>query len=203
VGCRHDVLQSEQRRVRARLRRVDVETGSGDPAFGHRGEQRFFIHDAATRSIDDVNSRLHLAQRFFPNEADGLRRLGQVHRDEVSIGQQLIEGDHVHTQLGRSRRLNVGVVRDQVHAERGEALGNEDPDPAEPHDADCLVRNFDAGVLGTLPLTTVQRGIRGHNVARAREQQSHRQFRGADDVGGGCVHHHDTRLGGGLDVDVV
>ena len=87
MGCRHDVLQSEQRRVRARLRRVDVETGAGDSAFGHRGEQRAFIHDAATRSIDDVNGRLHLAQRFFPNEADGLRRLGQVHRDEVSIGQ--------------------------------------------------------------------------------------------------------------------
>ena len=109
----------------------------------------------------------------------------------------------MHTQLGRSRWLNVGVVRDQVHTERGEALGNEDPDPAEPHNADGLVRYFDAGVLGALPLTTVQRGIRGHNVARAREQQSHRQFRGADDVGGGCVHHHDTRLGGGLDVDVV
>ena len=109
----------------------------------------------------------------------------------------------MHAQLGRSRWLNVGVVRDQVHTERGEALGNEDPDPAEPHNADGLVRYFDAGVLGALPLTTVQRGIRGHNVARAREQQSHRQFRGADDVGGGCIHHHDTRLGGGLDVDVV
>ncbi len=132
MGCRHDVLQSEQRRVRTRLRRVDVETGSGDPAFGHRGEQCVFIHDSAARSIDDVNGRLYLAQRFFPNEADGLRRLGQVHRDEVSIGQQLVEGDHVHTQLGRSRWLNVRVVRDQIHPERGKALRNEDPDPTKP-----------------------------------------------------------------------
>ena len=76
----------------------------------------------------------------------------------------------MHTQLGRARWLNVGVVRDQVHAERGEALCNEDPDPAEPHDTDGLVRHLDAGVLGTLPLTTVQRGIRGHDIARAGEQ---------------------------------
>ena len=87
MGCRHDVLQCEERRVGARLRRVDIQTGSGYPAFGHRGEQRGLIHDAAARGIDDVNGRLNLAERFFPDEADCLRRLGQVHGDEVGVGQ--------------------------------------------------------------------------------------------------------------------
>ncbi len=120
-----------------------------------------------------------------------------------ALAQQLLESDEPHAVLRSAGRLNVGVVRDQVRAERGEPLSDELPDLAEADDADGLVEDLDAGELRPLPLTRLQRGVRDRSAAGDREQQRDRLLGGADDVRLRRVDHHDAGVGRGLHVDVV
>jgi hypothetical protein len=90
-----------------------------------------------------------------------------------------------------------------VHAERRQALRDESPDASEPDDAGSLLVELDAGVLAALPLAGPQRCRRRWNVPRGREQKSYGQLGGADDVRLWRIDHHDARLRGCPDVDVV
>ena len=126
-----------------------------------------------------------------------------MHRHEVGLREQGVEVDQAHAHLGGAAGLHVGVVGDDLHAERREPLRDEDADPAEPDDADGLLVELDAGVLRPLPLAVLQRGVRGRHVPGGGEHQRHRELGGRDDVGGRRVDHHHAGLGRGLDVDVV
>ena len=117
--------------------------------------------------------------------------------------EQVLQADEADAELGRPRRGHVGVVGDHLHAERGQPLGDQLADPAEAEDPGHLPVELGAGELGPLPLPGLERGHRLRHVAGDREQQPHGVLGGADDVRAGRVHHHDARLGGGLDVDVV
>jgi hypothetical protein len=126
-----------------------------------------------------------------------------VDRDEVGLGEQLLQPDQAHAELGRAGRLDVRVVGDEPGAERRDPLGEEHADAAQPDHADGLALQLDAGVLGTLPLPGLQRGRGGGGVAGDREQQGECLFRRGDDVRGGGIDDHDTAGGGGRHVDVV
>ena len=126
-----------------------------------------------------------------------------MHADEVGLGHQLLEADHPHAHLGGASGLDVGVVGDHVHAERGQPLGDEHADAAESDDADGLLVELDAGVPAALPLPARERRVRRADVAGGREHQRDGELGGADDVGGGGVDDHHAVLGRRLDVDVV
>ena len=82
-----------------------------------------------------------------------------MHRHEVGLGEQRVEVDQADAHLRGPAGLDVGVVGDDVHAERREPLGDQDADPAEPDDADGLLVQLDAGVPRPLPLPVAQRGV--------------------------------------------
>src|SRR6201999_1541116 len=100
-------------------------------------------------------------------------------------------------------RLDVGVVGDDLHTERGHALRDQRADAAEADDAEGLLGELDARVLAALPLAVLQRGVGLRDVACGRQQQTAGQLGGGDDVRGGGVDDHHAGLGGGGDVDVV
>ena len=86
-----DLVELEQRGVRAGLLRVHVEAGAGDPALLERRVQRLLVDDPAARGVDDPDRRLDLVQRLVADETEGLGGLGQVHGDEVGDLEQLVE----------------------------------------------------------------------------------------------------------------
>ena len=55
-------------------------------------------------------------------------------------------------------RGDVGVVREDLGVEALQAGRDEGADPAEADDADLLLEELDAGVLGALPLARLERG---------------------------------------------
>ena len=109
----------------------------------------------------------------------------------------------MNAELLGPRRSHVGVVGDDLDAERLQPGGDERADATEADDADRLLVELDAGVLRALPLPRAQARVRRRDVAREAQDVADRQLGGADDVGGRCVDDHDAGRGRGLDVDVV
>ena len=148
-----DVLELEERRVGARLLGEHVEAGGRDLPGLQGVVQRLLVDDAtAGRVDDDAGAGLALGELLGADQADRLRRLGQVHGDEVRLRHQLVETHHPHPHLRGAPGLHVRVVGDHVHAEGGQPLRDEHADAAEPDDADGLLVQLDAGVAAALPL---------------------------------------------------
>jgi hypothetical protein len=93
-----------------------------------------------------------------------------------SLGQQLVEAHHPDAHLGGARGLHVGVVGDELDAERAQPLRDEHADAAEADDADHLVGQLDAGVLRALPLPPLSASLAGA-MLRARPAAARRRAR--------------------------
>lgn len=168
-----------------------------------RLEQVPFHDDATTRHVDDPQFGLGFEQDVAIDETDGLFVLGQVHREEVRGGHQLVEWQHVDVQLSTTLHGNVRVERNDPHSESECTMGDEFADSTEPDDAQRLAGQFDSLPLGSLPATIDEGGMRLGNVSSHRHEEGDGVLGGGHDVGLGCVRHHDTRLGGRLHIDVV
>ena len=79
------VGEGEQRRVGTRLGGEDVDAGAADPTIGERAGERLLVDDAAAGGVDDDHRRLDRVQLGVTDEPDRLRRLRQVHRDQVGL----------------------------------------------------------------------------------------------------------------------
>ena len=87
-------------------------------------------------------------------------------RDEVGLAHELIKRHEAHADLGCARGLHVGVIGDELDAERRESLGHQHADTTEADDADRLLRELNAVVLRSLPLTVLECEIGRDNIAR-------------------------------------
>ena len=105
--------------------------------------------------------------------------------------------------LRRPRRGHVRVVRDDVHAERRQPLGDQDADRGRGRR--CRRSSRRARHRSTCCAATHphERGVRRRDVAGGGQQQPDGQLGGADDVRRRRVDDHHAGLGGRLDVDVV
>jgi hypothetical protein len=126
-----------------------------------------------------------------------------VQRDEVGLGDQVVEREQLDAEAAGAIGGDVGVVGDEAHAEREGALGDQRADAAEADDAEGLAVQLDALPPGALPLA-VDEGVVGlGHVAGLGQQERHRVLGGGEDVGLRRVDDHHPALGGGGDVDVV
>ena len=194
---------AEQRRLARRLRDEHVEAGAGDRACRERLVERVLVDEPAAGDVDDEGRRLHARELLGADHAGRLGRLRHVDRDEVAALEQLVEGHQLHAELLGPRGRDVRVVGDDLGAERLQAGGDECADAAESDDADGLLVELDAGVVRPLPLPLCERRVRGGDVTGEAQDVPDGELGGRDDVRGRCVHDHDARRRGGLDVDVV
>ncbi len=140
-------------------------------AAADRFGQRRLVHQPAARGVDDDDARLGLGQRVLVDQAGRLGCLGQVHRDEVGAGQQFVQGQQFDAQLRGAGRRHVGVVGDDVGAERRDPLGDQLADAAQPHDADGLAEDLGARELRALPGVFAQRGVGRRDLPGRGQQQ--------------------------------
>lgn len=99
MRCDDHLRQVEQRAVGARFAGEHVKTGSAHVAPADSVGQRRLVHQAAAGGVDDDDAGLGLGQCFFVDQTCGLGRLGQVHRDEVGAGQQVVQGQQFDAEL--------------------------------------------------------------------------------------------------------
>ena len=199
----HGVLEFEQRRVGAGLGVEHVERGRADLSGLERIDEGRLHDQSAAGGVDDHDAVLGTGETLGVEEAGGLLRLGQVHRDDVRTLDQLVDVHELDAQLGGTGGRQVRVVGDEVGLERGQALGDELADPAEADHADGLTEQFDTVEGAALPRVLTQRRIGSGDLAAGGHQQRHGVLGGGVDVRGGRVDHHHAPLGGGRDLHVV
>ena len=165
--------------------------------------QGVLVDETAARGVDDDHARLGERELVLADEPDGLRGLGQVDGDQVGAGEQLVEREQLDAELRGAGGRDVGVVGDELDAERGEPLRHQLADLAEPDDAHGLAGQLDTGEARALPLALAQARVGGRDVPGGRQQQGDGVLGGAHDVGGGRVDDHHAAGGGRGHVDVV
>ena len=124
-------------------------------------------------------------------------------REEVGLGDDLVEAEQLDAHLLGPILGDERVVRHEAHPEALGPVGDELADAAEADDAERLVGQLDAFPAAPLPATGHERGVGLGHVARRGQQQRHRVLGGGDDVALRGVDDHHATLGGGGDVDVV
>ena len=165
----------------------------GDALASEGLVQRVLVDEAAAGDVDDEGGRLHLRELLGADHAGGLGGLRHVDRDEVAALEQLVEAHGLHAELLRPCGGDVGVVGDDLGAERLQARGDERADAAEADDADGLLVELDARVVRPLPLALRERGVRGRDVPGEAQDVADGELGRRDDVRGRRVHDHDAR----------
>ena len=123
--------------------------------------------------------------------------------DEVGLGHEFVERQHLDPHVTRPVGRDVGVVGAQAHPEGEGPLRHQRADAAEPDDTEGLAVQLDALPLRALPLSRHQRGVGLGDVARLRQQEGHGVFGRREHVRLGGVHHHHAATRSRLDVHVV
>ena len=203
MGGEHDVVELEQRRAGGRLAHEHVEACAGDAVRLEGRVERVLVDESTAGDVDDEGRRLHERELVGADHARGLGRLRHVDRDEVAGLQKLVEAQQRDAELLGACAGDVGVVGDHGHPEGLQALRDESADAAEADDADSLLVELDAGVLGALPETLGETRVCDRDVPGEAQDVPDRELGRGDDVGGGRVHDHHAGGGCGLDVDVV
>ena len=181
-------------------------TSSAAPAIDAVADgvgERGLVDDAAAGDVDDAQRRLGLEQQVAADEARRLGRLRQVDREEVGLGDDLVERQQLDAELAAALGRHERVVGDEAHAEAAGPVGDELADAAEADDAERLVGQLDALPPAALPAPGDERRVGLRHVAGLGEQQRHRVLGGRDDVALRGVDDHHAAAGGGVDVDVV
>ena len=103
----------EQRRLGRRLGGEHVERGAGDDTVAQALGQVALVDDAAAGDVDHAQRRLRLEQQVAVDQPGGLLGLRQVDREEVGLGDDLVERQQLDahllapgrpTRTGRRRR---------------------------------------------------------------------------------------------------
>ena len=161
-------------------------------------EQGLLVDDAAAGDVDDDDAVLHLGELGLAQ--DGLGLLGNVEGDEVGRGQELVEGDLLHGEVGLDRD---DVVGEDGHAEGQGPLGDLGPDPAAADDAQGLAVELRALERLLLPLVRLHRQDGLPVVADGAEHEPEGVLGDGDGRGRRRVGHEDAFLLGRVAVDVV
>ena len=95
-------------------------TSSAAPAIdavAHRVGQRRLVDDAAAGDVDHAQRRLRLEQQVAADQARRLRRLRQVDREEVGLGDDLVERQQLDAHLAAALGGHERVEGDEAHPE--------------------------------------------------------------------------------------
>ena len=187
--------------VRARLGRVDVDGGAGEvPALEGRGEG-LEVDDGPARGVDEHGVRLHGLDFLFPDQPLGRRRLRDVERHHVGLGQDALE---VGDGPGVAEREHVGgVVEHDAHPQ---ALGQDREllaNVAVADDAERLAPDLAARPDALGPLAAVSLGVLFRHTAQQQDGLGQDQLGDRPRVRERGVKDGHALLGRGLEVDLV
>ena len=177
------VRVAEQRVLGHRLALEHVERHARDLARVERILQRVLVDQPAARDVQQPHAVSHRGERGRVDEAFGLGCLGQVDRDEVRLGVDVLDAvGLLHAQLAVALGADERVEGKNAHVETTGALGHELSDAPEADDPERLFIELHAGVFRAVPFAFHQRRVRLRHVAGQGQQQRHRVLRRRHDV---------------------
>ena len=162
---------------RERFSIEDVEPRE-DAAVPQSRDQRVFVDERASRSVDEDRSGFHSCDLRRADRPPASRRKHQVQTDRIGAAEQFILPDPLGANRGGDLRREVLAPRDDVHAERTAISSHDRAEPAEPDDAQRLPRERDPDGRVLLEAAGADGGVAGRDRARDRQQETERQLRG-------------------------
>ena len=123
--------------------------------------------------------------------------------DKICLRHQLFQLDQFHAKRCRTRRIGIRIVGNNLRFKGTQPLGKELTDVAEADDTNSLAVDLHALEGRALPLALAQGLIRRWNLAGSGQKQGNRLLARRVDIGGGSVDHHDTLIGGGVNIHVI
>ena len=193
-----EVLQGQKRVVAwSRLLVEDVERGAGNLVARQRVEERLLVDDAAARRIHQEGGFLHLREAGGVEQADRLRRLGAMDRDEIRLldgGVEIV--DRLVARTADRLGIDVGVVDQHVHFHSGKALGRARADLAEADDQHGLAVHIDGHVaVAVAPAPLLHHRVEHRALAPQRHHQKDAGLGDADRIGGAGDHQRQAPAG--------
>lgn len=188
----------------------DITTVAGEVAGLEGGGDVLLDDDGAAGGVDEVRALLHLGDEVRVEETLGLLVEGAIDGDNVTLGEELLEGvDAAAANLGLLLGAQglVVVVEELLAVEGLEAAEDALADAADGDGADDLALEVVLllGGAGDIPLATLNLLVGGDEVAD-EDQDGHQDVLGdGHDVGAGDLGDGDAAVGlvGGVEVDVV
>ena len=161
-------------------------------------EERVLVDDRAARRVDEERIRAHEAQLARADEP--ARAVGEllVDRDHVRAGQEIVELDPLHADLGGVGRLQVRAPGDDVHPEGETDRGDAPPQAAEPDDPEPLALEVAAGRL--LPPARADRCVLLAQVLHEAQDERPREL-GGRAAAAARPADHDAVVAGRVEVD--
>ena len=199
-----DVLTTEERRIGARLFRIDVESDAAEFSGIEAALERFHIVDSAARAVDKANAVFHRLDFFIADKV--ARRVGQrsVNSEIIDEGEKFGDGIvNLDVEFLSALRGEVGVEGDDLHIEGFRELRDCLSDASHTDDTERLAAELTSDELFTIPTSFGERLVRGAGVAAQREHESKGLLSGRNGVAAGSVHDDDPATGSGLEVDIV
>ena len=204
VGGEDDLTHLQQRAVGQGFSGEHIKRGTGHFPRPDGLDQCILVHDAATRRVHDAHAVFHLGKGIGSDQTLGFRCPGEMDRDEIGHGKQLIGSrDQLHPDLAGTLRRDIWVVGHESHTERRSPLRDQRSDPAQTQDAECLVRQLDTDMARAIPVPLPHSRIGGGHPAGLRQHQGQRMFGRRNGVGLWCVDHQDSGGRGRIEIDVV
>src|SRR5262249_62084938 len=108
--------------------------------------------------------------------------------DEIGAPPQLIELDLLDPEPDRAVGGQERVIGDYLHLQAESAVGNDRADIAAAYNTQRLAEDLDAEKLIFLPFAGAGRSVGFRNLARQRQHQRDRMFRGRDRIAERRVH---------------
>ena len=199
-----DVGAGEDRVLGEGLGGEDVEGGAAELAGLEAGEEVVELDQLAAGAVDEAGAVLHLADRRGVDQADRLRRLRHVQRDQVGPAEQVGElVAPLDPEFAEALGGDELVEGQDLHVEALGAGGDELADAAEADHPERLAVELGALELGPVPAPGDQRFVRLGDVAEQRQGQRHRVLGGGDRVRLGRVGDDDAAARRRRDIDVV
>ncbi len=169
-----DIRKAQEPVRNIRLVVEDVEAGSRDRAGLQRCDQRILVDTRAAADIDEHAVRAKRRKDLRREDLVGRRRSRNDRNQRVHRFRHLLQRRVVS--VAQTFAAGAGVIAD-LNLERFEALGNLQPDTAEPENADLAAlerqrRQRERPVL--LPVTLAQVVFRAGKLADGVEQQRNR-----------------------------
>ena len=198
-----DIGQVEQRTVRRRLCREDIEGRARDAARFQRVGQSGFVDEAAPGAVDQSRARFQLCDCAGGKEVAGLLGYRNVQRHEIGPLEQRVEFDLFHPKLGCPVFGQEGIVGDDLHLETQGPVDHDRTDIARADNAKGLGRQFDTHEAGLFPLSRMGRGIGFGDLPGHGHHHRDRVLGRRDRVPERGVHDDNATFRRGGDVDIV
>ena len=200
----HNPRHTHERMVFAhRLAGEYVNSRAGYNTLLYSLRQIFFDDNAATSTVYKAHALFHLLHLFHGNHALGVRRQRHVYRNEIRLGDNVIERAYRHTQILGTVLVDIRVISDDIHIKGHGSFSHTGTDTAHTNNAQSLVPQFHAHVLLAIPLAFLHGFVGNGDITGHGQHHSHGMFGSGDGITAGRIDDDNALSSSCRDINIV